>query len=54
MANKSPISILIQYSNYADVFSLEFAFEFSEYIEIKNHAIEQIDKWQLLYKYIYS
>ena len=54
MTNETPISILIKYSNFADVFSLELASEFPEHTGINNHTIKLVDDWQPSYGLIYS
>ena len=54
VANEDLTSIPTEYSNFADVFSLELASKLPEYTEINDHAIELIDDWQPLYGPIYS
>ena len=43
VANEAPTSILIEYSDFADVFSLELVLELSEHTGINNHAIKLVD-----------
>ncbi len=38
-----------EYTDFVDVFSLKFAAELLEHIEINNHAIELVDNQQALY-----
>ena len=54
MANEASISISTEYSDFADVFSLELALELLEYTRIHNHAIKVVDDWQPSYRPIYS
>lgn len=43
MANKAPTTILLEYSDYADIFSPSLAAELSEYSKINVHVIDSID-----------
>ena len=54
VANKAPTSIPTEYSDFANVFSLELALKLFEYTKINDHAIKLVDDWQLLYGPIYS
>ena len=54
VANKTPISIPTEYSDFADVFSLELASKLHEHTRINNHAIELVDDRQPPYGPIYS
>ena len=40
VANEALTSIFSKYSNFADIFSLKLALEFSEHTRIHNHAIK--------------
>lgn len=44
----------MEYSNFADIFSLELASELYEHIVINDHAIILIDKQQLSYRSIFN
>ena len=45
VANKAFTSIPIEYSDFANVFSLELVSELSEHIRINDHVIELVDDW---------
>ena len=51
---EAPIKVLAEYSDFADVFSLDLASELPKYIEINNHAIELVDNQQPPYRPIYN
>lgn len=53
-ANKAFITIFLEYSNFADIFSLELAAKFLKYIRINNHAINLMNSNQLYYESIYN
>ncbi len=53
-ADEVPTKVLGKYADFADVFSPKLAVELSEYMEIKDHAIELIDDWHPLYSPIYN
>ena len=54
VANEALNSISIEYSDFANVLSLELALELFEDTRINNHAIELVDDWQILFRPIYS
>ena len=54
IAKEAPRKIPVEYSDFADVFSPDLAFELPEYIGINNHAIELVDGQQPPYGPIYS
>ena len=54
VANEALTSILTEYSDFADVFSLELATELPEHIRINDHAIKLVDNQQPPYGPIYS
>ena len=54
IANESRTSIPIEYSDFADIFSLELASKLSEHIGINDNVIKLINNQQLPYKPIYS
>ncbi len=51
--NKAPTKILVKYSDYTDVFSLDLAIELPKNMEINKHAIELIRRKQPPYRSIY-
>lgn len=53
-ADKAPTILLLQYSNFIDVFSPELVVELSEYTEINNHTIDLVNDKQLPYEPVYS
>ena len=54
VANEALISIPTEYSNFADVFSLELASELPKHTGINDHAIKLVDDQQPSYGPIYS
>ena len=54
VANEALTSIPTEYSDFADVFSLELASELLENTRINDHAIKLVDDQQLPYGLIYS
>ena len=54
IAEEAFIKVLAEYSDFADVFSLDLASKLFEYIGINNHAIELVDSQQPPYRPIYS
>ena len=54
VANKALISILTQYSDFVNVFSLELASNLLEHNEINDHTIKLVNDQQLSYGPIYS
>lgn len=51
---KALTAILLEYADFAHVFSVNLAVKFSEYAKINDQIIELIDSKQSLYKPIYS
>ena len=54
LLNEALIEVLAEYSNYSNVFSMEYVVEFSENIRINKHVIELKEGKQLLFGPIYS
>ena len=54
VVNEAFISIFIEYSNFANVFSPELALKFSKYTKINFHAIKLVDNQQPPYEPIYN
>ena len=54
MANKAPILISTEYSDFADIFFPELASELLEHTKINDYAIKLVDDRQPLYEPIYS
>lgn len=54
IADKAPITLLIEYSNFTDVFSKKSAVVLLEHTEIKTHAIDLEESKQPYYGLIYS
>ena len=54
LANETSTSIPTEYSDFADVFSLELALELPEHTGINDHAIELVGNQQPPYRPIYS
>ncbi len=52
--DKAPTEIPTEYSDYADIFSLDLAMELPENTGVNEHAIELIDEKQPLYGPIYA
>ena len=52
--NEILIEVLVEYSNFADVFSAKEALVLPEYIELNEHSIELENSKQLHYRSIYS
>ena len=53
IAKETPTKVLANYSDFADVFSPDFASEFLEHTGINDHAIELVDGQQPPYGLIY-
>ena len=51
---KALIKVLDKYTNFADIFFLDLAFELSKYNKINNYAIEPVNGQQPPYEPIYS
>ena len=54
VANEVPTSIPIEYSDFAEFFSLEWVSKLLEHTGINNHVIELGDDWPPLYGFIYN
>ena len=54
IAEETPTKVPAEYLDFADVFSLDLAFELPEHTGINDHAIELVEGQQLLYGPIYS
>ena len=54
ITEEASTKILAEYSDFADVFSLNLASELPEHTEINNHAIELVENQQPPYGTIYS
>ena len=54
IAEKALTKVSAKYSDFADVFSPDLAFELLKYTRINNHAIKLVNSQQLLYEPIYS
>ena len=54
IAKKAPTKVPVEYSDFADVFSLDLASKLPEHTRINDHAIELVDGQQPLYGSIYS
>lgn len=52
--NKAFIKILLEYTNYADIFSSDLVIKLPENTSINKHAIKLIESKQLSYDAIYS
>ena len=54
IAKKSPTKVSAEYTDFADVFFPDLAFELPKHIEINDHVIKLVDSQQLSYGLIYS
>ena len=54
IAKEAPINVLTEYSDFADVFSLDLTSKLPEHTGINNHAIKLVDGQQQAYGPIYS
>ena len=54
IAKNAPPKVFTKYLDFADIFSLDLAFELSKHTKINNHAIKLIDGQQLSYRPTYS
>ena len=54
IADKGLTKVPAEYSDFADIFSLDLAFKLSEHTRINDHTIELVDDQQLSYRPIYS
>ena len=54
IAKEAPIKIPAEYSDFADIFSLDLMFKLPEHIGINNHVIKLVDSQQPPYEPIYS
>ena len=54
IAKETPTKVLAKYSDFADVFSSDFASELPEHTGINDHAIELVKSQQPPYRLIYS
>ena len=54
LAEEAPTKILVEYSDFADVFSADLASKLPEHTGINNHAIKLVDVQQPPYGPIYS
>ena len=54
ITKEAPIKVFTKYSNFADVFTLDLAFELPKYTRINDHNIELVNGQQLPYESIYS
>ena len=52
--NKAPIEVLAEYSDYSDIFSVEYAAELPKNTKIKKHAIKLEEDKQSPFGPIYS
>ena len=54
IAEKTPTKVSTKYSDFADIFSPDLAFELPKHTRINNHAIKQVEGQQPTYGPIYS
>lgn len=54
LVNKAPITVLTEFSEFADVFYLESDIELPKYMSINDHTIDLVKSQQPSYKPIYN
>lgn len=52
--DKTSTEVYSKYTDFTNTFLPKLALELSKYMDINNHAILEVDNWQLLYSLIYS